>query len=173
MRFSISGKLCLLSTGLNIALTSSPQRKTPPPKGRAEFVPAVPPWFPDANRDALSGARLWLRQTNQQPLGALDLSPEGHFPHARRSEAAYAPAFANGGFRPSLLRRATLRHAQDRPEGRPYASIPFGRRLGRDFRALVPCPLAPSGTRWPAVGAVLVSVFAFVFGCANQSSGRP
>src|SRR3989337_641217 len=103
MRFSISGKLCLLSTGLNIALTSSPQLKSPPPKGRAEFVPAVPPWFPDANRDALSGARLWLRQTNQQPLGALDLSPEGHFPHARRSEAAYAPAFANGGFRPSLL----------------------------------------------------------------------
>ena len=46
----------------------------------------------------------------------------------------------------------------------------FGRRLGRDFRTLVPCPLAPVGTRYPARGVLLVSVIAFVFGCVNQCS---
>ena len=37
----------------------------------------------------------------------------------------------------------------------------FGRRLGRDVPAAVPCPLAPIGIRWPGLATVLVSVFAF------------
>ncbi len=76
----------------------------------------------------------------------------------------YALAFANGGFRPSLLapRPGDLKVAATcRLECSVGGS---GGIFGRWLRV----PLALFGTRWPVHAALLVSVFAFIFGCANQ-----
>lgn len=55
------------------------------------------------------------------------------------------------------------------PEGSPYTT--FGRRLRRDLPAILPCPahtVRGSLDGPPLADAVLVSVFACVFSCANS-----
>lgn len=133
------------------------------PIGRALRL-AVPPWLsPEAT--ARCGARLSLPEQTIKP-GANIHRLEGSLGSLVRGVAAYAPASANGGFRPSLLGARTQNLE---PFGVRWSwvlgswfSLRFGRRLGRDFRAAAPCPLAPCGTRWPGPRALLVSVNAFV-----------